>query len=377
MPEPGSECPDRRRERKPPTPASHDEVDDAERERHHGEDEREPGRPPARGAVGEEQAVGCPKRAADASIERAHERLRGTSELSEALAARGSRHRLRSGSVVMVSGGEAAREEAALLVEREWNRRGRRAAPQRTEAQATSPAPRRYRADAVRTRVRAGVTGSSPAIASRGRPATEVVDDDDGERVLRERRLVDEPRSAGASERAGIGRDESECVIRQRIRPDLLRGEPTGELDEHGGSGGVLAARLLRTGVVSVRNDDDGLLGATGDDADDVAELDLAEVCEVGGPDVLLGSQTERRDRLPVPDGRFRRTFGAGHSRRVFDASVSANVAAESASNSGSSGDRCNAPVVEIENRNARKAGTTTRKPTRTRRALRGRSTVP
>ena len=106
-------------------------------------------------------------------------------------------------------------------------------------------------------------------------------------------------------------------MIRQRVRPDLLRGEASSELDEQGGSGGVLAERLLRACVVSMSNDDDGLLGAPRDDADDVAELDLAEVCEIRGPDVLLGTQPERRDRLSVPDRSLRRTFGAGHARRV------------------------------------------------------------
>jgi DNA polymerase-3 subunit gamma/tau len=58
-------------------------------------------------------------------------------------------------------------------------------------------------------------------------------------------------------------------------------------------------------------------------------------------------------------------------------ASVVANDAADSASKRGSRGDRGNALVVEMENSSARAAGTTKRKPTRTRRALRGRSTVP
>ena len=107
--------PDRRREREATTPATHDEVDDAEREGDDRQDEREPRGPAARRAIGEEQAVGSPKRSADAPVEGAHERLRGSPQLSEALAAR-----RRPADALTVRGhgerGQSAGEEAALLV---------------------------------------------------------------------------------------------------------------------------------------------------------------------------------------------------------------------------------------------------------------------
>ena len=112
--------PDRRGERKATAPASHDEVDDAEREGNHRQDKREACGPPARRAIGEEQAVGSPKRSADAPVEGAHQRLRGSPQLSEALPAR----RRPADALTLRGHGErrqSAGEEAALLVLCEWH----------------------------------------------------------------------------------------------------------------------------------------------------------------------------------------------------------------------------------------------------------------
>jgi hypothetical protein len=101
-----------------PPNAQDDEIDDAEREGDDGEDQREPRRPPARRAIGEEDAVGCAERSTHAPVERAHESLRRATQLPEAADPRcrvatrtaGGRHRER---------GDVARQEAPLLIERE------------------------------------------------------------------------------------------------------------------------------------------------------------------------------------------------------------------------------------------------------------------
>ena len=174
------------------------------------------------------------------------------------------------------------------------------------------------RAAAVRTSVRAGETGVVAGDGQTRASVAEAVENDDGERAFREWRLVDEACRASPTERAAIGRDEHERVVGQWIRPDVLGGKASSELDQHGGSRRVLAECLVHPRVVAMSNDDDGLVGAAGDDGDDVAELDLAEIGEICAPHVLLGLEPERRDRLPVPDGRLRGSLGPGHSRRVL-----------------------------------------------------------
>ena len=180
------------------------------------------------------------------------------------------------------------------------------------------------RAAAVRTSVRAGDTGSSPAIASRGRPAAEVVEDDDGDRTrARTRDCFDEACGARAAERARVGRHEHQRVLGDRVGPELLRCESPRELDEHRGTGRVLAGRLFGARVVAMSNEHDGLLGATRDHGDDVAELDVSEIRELLRPDVLLCPEAERADRLLIPP---RRSFGAlraRHARRVLDGDAS------------------------------------------------------
>ena len=273
---------------------------------------------------------------------------------------------------------ELAREKATLLVERERERRGRRAASGTDGSVGLTPTSSATRAAAVRTSVRAGDTGSSPAIASRGRPRPEVVEDDDGDGSTRERRLVHEARGTRAAERSRVGRDEHEGAFGTGSGPSSCGANPRASsmsvaVPDAFSPSGCFGAR-----VVTMRNDDDRLVRAPGHDRHDVAELDAAEVREIlrsrrpprsGGRAIAMVSRYQRAASSAPSEPGTRDGYST--------ASVSANDAADSASKSGSSGDRGSALVVEIENRSASNAGTTTRKPTRTRRALRGRSTVP
>ena len=113
------------------------------------------------------------------------------------------------------------------------------------QATGSTPTSSLTRAAAVRTRARAGDTGRSPAIAIRGPPATEAVEDDDRDRArgragsvartaLRLRRRTRRRRSRrGRACAAGAGRARA------------LRSEPARELDERRSAGGVVAERLL------------------------------------------------------------------------------------------------------------------------------------
>ena len=82
-------------------------------------------------------------------------------------------------------------------------------------------------------------------------------------------------------------------MLRKRIGSEFLRREPTRDLDERRGAGGVLAEWLFRSGVVTMSNEDDRLLRTSRDDGDDVAKVDRAEVGERLRPDVLFGLETE------------------------------------------------------------------------------------
>ena len=82
-------------------------------------------------------------------------------------------------------------------------------------------------------------------------------------------------------------------MLRKRVGPELLRREPTCDLDERCGAGGVLAERLFGPGVVTMSNEDDRLLRTSRDDGDDVAKVDRAEVGERLRPDVLFALETE------------------------------------------------------------------------------------
>ena len=105
-------------------------------------------------------------------------------------------------------------------------------------------------------------------------------------------------------------------MLRRRVRPDVLRSESAGELDESRRSGCVVSDGSRRPRVVSVSNYDDRILGSAGNDGDDVAQLDVSQVREVLGPHVLLGREPQSGNRLRVPSGRLRSSLRARHPRR-------------------------------------------------------------
>ena len=281
-------------ERKRTPPPANDQIDDSERERDDAQYQRQTCGPTTRSTIGEEEAVGRAKRSPDARVERADQRLGRATELTEPLgcgcrAGDGRRGRpVRRERDRRQSGGE----ETALLVERERHsevdelrRNGRK---RRADADLLRDAGRRCPNE--------GASGRHGPIARDRKPgstATEVVEDDDRDRVARQGRGRREPGCAGTTECACVRRHEDEGVLRKRVGPELLRREPSRDLDERRRTGGVLAERLFRSCVVAMSNEDDRLLRTSRYDRDDVAKLDRAEVGERLRPDVLLGLETE------------------------------------------------------------------------------------
>ena len=240
------------------------------------------------------------------------------------------------------------------------------------------PAPRRERRRCGRARERA-----TPARLPRWRA---------GAARFRPARRARRPRSptarAATSTRSALRRHrrtnpasvDTRTSVRsgRRIRPELLGREPPGELDQCSRSRGVVAERPPGACVVTMSNDDDGLLGSARHDRDHVAELDRPEVGEILRPDVLFSRETECADRLlgtTAPPGLLLPSQARGRgtrSRATARASPRSRRRTKARATT-----RGSVPVVEMENSSASRAGATTTNPTRTRRALRGRSTVP
>ena len=265
-----------RSERKSPPPNADEKVDETERERDDPEDEDEANAPAARGPVGEEDAVGSAIRAARARVERVEEGFGRAPELGEPLSTdRGIRVPGGGGRI----GGDGhcrdvVAEEPALLACRERHAEIEELRRRRRRAPAAVPVSSATRAAAVRTSVREGETGPSPAIAIRGCPrpprpsstTTATADFAKGD--------VSAKRSAPAPPYAPPSVETSTSVC-SGTGPDARarRREAAGELEQRGGTGRVVAERPLRASVVPMSNDDDGVVGASGDDRRDVRQL--------------------------------------------------------------------------------------------------------
>ena len=258
-----------RSERKSPPANADEEVDEPERERDDPEDEDEANAPAARGPVGEEDAVGSAIRATRARVERVEEGLGRAPELGEPLSTdRGIR----------VSGGARPGPVVMVTAEMWWPRNlpcspAANGIPRSRSCVATPassgsvPVSSATRAAAVRTSVREGETGPSPAIAIRGCPrpprpsstTTATADFAKGE--------VSAKRSAPAPPYAPPSVETSTSVCSGTgPTPVSRRCEAAGELEQRGGAGRVVAERPLRAGVVPMSNDDDGVVGAPGYD---------------------------------------------------------------------------------------------------------------
>ena len=166
-------------------------------------------------------------------------------------------------------------------------------------------------------------------------------------------------------------------MLRRGVGSEVLRREAARELDQSCRSRRVVAGRSRFTSVVAMSNDEDGLLRPPGNDGDHIAQLDRPRSARSSdqtssselSPSAAIVSEYQRVACDAPSEPGTRDGYSADSDR--------ASVAAFGPSNSGSSDERGSVPVVDMENRNASTAGTTTTKPTRTRRALRGRSTVP
>ena len=146
--------------------------------------------------------------------------------------------------------------------------------------------------------------------------SAEPIENDCSNRGASERRRRCETLSPRAAVRARVGGHEHQRVLRHRVRPDVLRSESAGELDESRRPRRVVSDDSGRPRVVSVSNDDDRILGSARNDGDDVVQLDVSQIREVLGPHVLLGTESESRNRLRVPTRCLRRSLRARHARR-------------------------------------------------------------
>ena len=123
-----------------------------------------------------------------------------------------------------------------------------------------------------------------------------------------ERRRRGELLGAVAAVRTAVGREEDERVLRRRPPGD--RAEPAvaaRQLDQRGGSRGVVVRTRPDTAVVAVRENQDCVRCGTGDDGDEVAQTDAAEPGNRLVPRVLGCGEAVEGELSPSPRRLHRR----------------------------------------------------------------------
>ncbi|HVM68663.1 MAG TPA: response regulator, partial [Gaiellaceae bacterium] len=263
-----------------PAPAQpREEVDDADRERHERRDQDEAERPAEHGAAAEVEVRRRSLGQLEARVERAEQPLDGAADLAEPLHVDGrvlEARRLLVGERRDRERRDVVGEQRPLLAERvreaEVEQLPQERRPLRLATRLLEDPHRRGSHQRRVSHPRRVAVEHEP----RAPVAADAVEDDDGHRLARERRALREARRAERPERAAVGRNEDERVLRPR--PDARR---TGdgsvgacELDQGRGAGRVVVRAGNDARVVAVRDEDDRPPGRPGCDGDDVPQLD-------------------------------------------------------------------------------------------------------
>ena len=352
--EPRAEASDRAGEPDAAAPAAREEVDRADEERQQRGDESELDRPALDDAPAEEEVARRRLVELQSAVERADEPLNRAPELAEPLLVDLRVPEQRLGNVRRGRDRDrrrAAGDEDALLVERE-----REGEVEELLRPAGVP------------RLPAGLLGDAgdggPNELGGGRtwpvcrqdqpwrhPAAERVEAEDGDGVGRERGLLGEARRAQSAVGAAVRRDEDEAVGGPHAGAAGPRQRRVGprELDQRGGSGGVVDRARPGSVVVAVGHDHDRPGRCTLGDRDDVVQLHVAAARDRRREGVGSAGEAVRLELVAEPLRCAERPGEPGARSGYSSASSSARSAAASPSKVGGSAGRgsgCGRPTV-------------------------------